>query len=157
MPPFQRDDNMNVYIDADACPVIDAAIKICKNHNLKCTLVADCTHSIVKDGADTITVSKGADSADFKIVNLISKTDIVVTQDYGLAAMCMAKGAFCINQDGLLYTTDNIDGLLFFRNEARRLRACGKRSPHIKKRSKSQNTQFEISFEELIKKAEEVI
>ena len=118
---------MQIFIDADACPVVDITVRLCKKYNKKCTIVCDYAHNITKDGAKTIIVSKGADSADFKIANLINAGDIVITQDYGLAAMCMAKSAKIINQDGLLYTKDNIDGLLFYRSEARKMRAAGKK------------------------------
>lgn len=143
---------MHVYIDADGCPVVDLTIEICKKYNLDCTIVADSAHNIIRKYATTLAVPKGTDSADFKIVNLILKNDIVITQDYGLAAMCMAKHAQVINQDGLLYTQENIDGLLFYRNEARKLRTAKKRSPHMKKRTQEQNKQFELSFCTLINK-----
>lgn len=142
---------MQIFIDADACPVVNIAVRLCKKYNKKCTIVCDYAHNITKDGAKTIIVSKGADSADFKIANLINAGDIVITQDYGLAAMCMAKSAKIINQDGLLYTKDNIDGLLFYRSEARKMRAAGKKCTHIKKRTKESDKRFEQEFEKLIK------
>jgi len=85
---------MTIYVDADACPVIDVTLKIAARYNIPCILLSDTAHQIRREGTQTITVSKGADSVDFRLVNLIQKGDIAITQDYGLAAMCLAKGAY---------------------------------------------------------------
>lgn len=90
---------MKIFIDADGCPVTDIAVKIAVKHSVECTIICDTAHSIYRDGAETITVSKGADSVDFRLVNLISEGDIAITQDYGLAAMCLSKKAIVLNQD----------------------------------------------------------
>ena len=84
---------MKIYIDGDGCPVVDITIKVAKEYKLPCTIITDTSHIFNKEYADTITVEKGADSADFKIANLIEKGDIVVTQDYGLGAMCLSRGS----------------------------------------------------------------
>ena len=99
---------MRIFIDADGCPVTESAINFAKQHNIECYVVCDTSHEFSFNYASVITVSKGKDSADYKIVNLISPGDIVVTQDYGLAAMCLAKNARAINQNGLIYTDNNI-------------------------------------------------
>ena len=84
---------MKILIDADGCPVVDSAVSISNKHNIECIILCDTSHIINKQGAKTITVSKGADSVDFALVNMVSPGDIVITQDYGLAAMCLAKCA----------------------------------------------------------------
>ena len=133
-----------LYIDGDACPVTDICIKVCKSYGAECIIICDFNHNINRTGATTITVSKGSDSADFALVNSIdSKNSIVVTADYGLAAMCLARAATVINPDGLLYTNDNIDSLLFYRHEAKKAMRAGKRPAHIPKRTAAQNRQFE--------------
>lgn len=142
---------VKVYIDADGCPVTDICIKVCKSRGAECIIICDNTHNIQRDGAATITVSKGADSADFALVNMIDKSgSIVVTADYGLAAMCLAKNAVVINPDGLLYTNENIGGLLFYRHEAKKAKRAGKRLSHIPKRTKAQDEQFEVALEKLL-------
>lgn len=83
---------MKIFIDGDGCPVIDLTISMAKNYGLECIIICDTAHSIERDDAKTITVSKGRDSADFYLVNMLSKEDICVTQDYGLAAMCLSSG-----------------------------------------------------------------
>ena len=80
-------------------------------------------------------VSKGPDSVDFKLVNTLSKGDIVITSDYGLAAMCIAKGAFVIDSNGREMTSDNIDQLLGFRYESAKIRRAGGRLKGTKKRT----------------------
>ena len=106
---------MKIIIDADACPVVDIAVKTAKERNLECIIVCDNTHSIQKDGALTVIVDKGADSADCRIANLAKKGDVVITQDYGLAALALGKGSKALNQNGLIYSDSNIENLLFTR------------------------------------------
>ena len=137
---------MKVYVDGDGCPVVKNTVKICTDFKTECIIVCDSAHNISFENAKTVTVSKGADSADFALVNMIEPPCIVITQDYGLAAMCMAKGAKVINQDGFLYTKENIDGLLFYRYEAKKLRAQNKRHGRIPKRTDEKNKQFENSL-----------
>ena len=114
--------SMKLLIDADGCPVVDIAVRLARQHSIECLILCDTAHEFNKEGARTITVSKGADSVDFALVNLVQKGDIVVTQDYGLAAMCLARGAVPINQNGLIYTNDNIDALLHQRHAAQKIR-----------------------------------
>lgn len=141
---------MKVLIDADGCPVVDITIKAAKENNLECILICDTSHHFDREGAKTITVSKGADSADFALVNMVQKGDIVVTQDYGLAAMSMAKRAIPINQNGMIYTERNIDALLQARHEAKKIRTSGGRLKGPKKRNKSFDLEFEKSLKKLI-------
>lgn len=133
---------MELYIDADGCPVTRLAVKLAAQHQIPCTLLCDTAHSFDLPDVRVITVSKGADSADFALVRLVRPGDLVVTQDYGLAAMCLSRGAIPIHQDGMVYTEDNIDGLLFFRAAARRVRAGGGRLKGPKKRTKAQDDAF---------------
>lgn len=93
---------MKVFIDADGCPVVDETVALCKKYSVECMIICDTAHVFNKDGAETVVVEKGADSADFRLVNMLSKGDIAVTQDYGLAAMCLARGAVPISQNGLI-------------------------------------------------------
>ena len=96
-----------------------------------------------KAGARTITVSKGNDSADFVLVNMIQNGDIVITQDYGLAAMCLARGAIPVSQDGMIYNDSNMDALLLQRHTAKKIRMAGGRLRGPSKRTPEQNYAFE--------------
>ncbi len=134
---------MTLYIDADGCPVVNQSIRIAARHGVPCVLLCDTAHFFERPGAQTITVSKGADSVDFALVNLLRPGDAVVTQDYGLAAMCLARCAVPIHQDGMVYTADNIDGLLMQRHTARKIRNVGGRLRGPKKRSAEQDVALE--------------
>ena len=143
---------MHIYVDADACPVIGIVERIAKSHNIAVTLLCDTNHYLTSDYSEVVYVGAGADAVDFKLVNLCTRDDIVVTQDYGVAAMALSKGAYAIHQSGKWYTTDNIDQMLMQRH----ITKCAKRASsknHIKghkKRSNEDNIHFAESFEKLV-------
>ncbi|MGN7410822.1 MULTISPECIES: YaiI/YqxD family protein [unclassified Sporosarcina] len=141
---------MKILVDADGCPVVDITISTAKVHQIPCLLICDTAHEMVRDGAETIVVSKGADAVDFVLVNRIQPKDIVVTQDYGLAAMALAKGGRPIDQNGRWYTDANIDQLLYSRHFAQKVRQAGGRLKGPKKRSVEQNEAFQSSLSKLI-------
>ncbi len=141
---------MKIFIDADGCPVVDIAVRTAKKNGIECTIICDTSHSIQRDGAETIIVDKGADSADFRLVNLVGESDIAVTQDYGLAAMCLSKKTVVLNQDGKRYTEENISGLLEFRAVSAKIRRSGGRTKGMPKRTEQQNRDFEKSLNEAI-------
>ena len=95
---------MRILIDGDGCPVVDLTIKISRKFNIEVIIMCDTSHIFNKDGSKTMVFSKGADSVDFALINLLKKDDIVITQDYGLAAMAINKASYVINQNGLIYS-----------------------------------------------------
>ena len=141
---------MKVLIDADACPVTEIAVSACRQRGVCCLLLCDTAHEIHRDGAQTLVFDKGADSVDFALANRVEAGDIVVTQDYGLASMCMAKGAKVLHQDGWAYTMDNIDALLFARHESGKYRRAGGRTKGQKKREKAQDEAFAKAFQQML-------
>lgn len=141
---------MRIFIDADGCPVVDIAVRTALKYGIECTIICDTAHSINREGAVTIIVDKGADSADFRLVNLVNAGDIAITQDYGLAAMYLSKRAVVLNQDGKQYTEDNISGLLEFRAVSAKIRRSGGRTKGMPKRTSQQNTDFEQSLIKII-------
>ena len=146
---------MKLVIDADACPVVALAVKTAEKYGVRCVLVCDTAHTFSNVPAEIITVSQGADSADFRIVNLLDAGDIVVTQDYGLAAMCLAKNATALNQNGLIYSEKNMDELLLSRHIHKKVRRAGGRMKGPKKRTKQPDESFDkvltVLLEERIK------
>lgn len=148
---------MRIVIDGDGCPVINMAIEAAKKYNIECIILCDTSHIINRNGAKTVTVSKGADSVDFAIVNMIDSDDIVVTQDYGLAAMCLSRKATTLNQNGLVYDDSNIDSLLFSRYTAKNIRRSGGRLKGPKKRTSEQDKAFLKSLEEILSKKTSII
>lgn len=141
---------MRVLIDADACPVTNIAVSLCRQYSIPCILLCDTAHVLHRDGAETLVFDKGADSVDFALVNRVIPGDIVITQDYGLASMCLARSARILHQDGWEYTEDNIQGLLFQRHAARQHRAAGGRTKGPSKRTSQQDKAFESALRQLL-------
>lgn len=144
---------MKVFVDADACPVVDITVRLCRKTGIECVLLCDTSHEMRREGAQTLVFDKGADSVDFALVNRVSPGDLVVTQDYGLASMCLAKRAKVLHQDGWQYTEDNIGALLFQRSESKRYRASGGRIKGPSKRTRQQDQQFEQALNRLLQQA----
>jgi len=147
---INKEQNMRLLIDADGCPVVDICVRLAVSHSVECLILCDTSHHFEKAGAVTMTFSKGADSVDFALVNMLVPGDIVVTQDYGLAAMCLARGAAAVSQDGMEYTDDNIDALLLARQTAGKIRRGGGRLKGPAKRRPEQDTAFEQKLGELL-------
>lgn len=148
---------MQILVDADACPVVGIVEKIAQKSNLPCTLLCDTNHVLNSKYSQVKVIGAGADAVDFALVNLCKRGDIVVSQDYGVAAMALGKGAYAIHQSGKWYTDDNIDQMLMERHVARKAR-MGKNKIHSKgpaKRTEEDNRQFEESFIRLLNEARE--
>lgn len=148
---------MQIYVDADACPVVKIVERTAKKYGIPCTLLCDTNHVMNSDYSEIVIVGAGADAVDFKLVSLIHRGDICVTQDYGVAAMILGKGAYGIHQSGKWYTNENIDELLMQRHIAKKVRRSSKKN-HLKgpaKRTVEDDLHFEESLERLIQKATE--
>ena len=141
---------MKVLIDADACPVVEIAVRLCKKQNILCLLLCDTAHACYRDGAETLIFDKGADSVDFALVNRVCPGDIVITQDYGLASMCLGRCARVIHQDGWEYTPDNISGLMEQRHVAKKHRLAGGRTKGPAKRTNQQDDAFAAAFQQML-------
>lgn len=143
---------MRVLVDADGCPVTRIAVRVAAEYGVSCVVFCDMAHEFRELGSsvEVVTVSTGADSADFALVNRAERGDIVVTQDFGLAAMCMARGAVPLDQNGRIYSDDNIGLLLEQRNMAKRLRRGGSRLKGPKPRRDSQDAAFERTLRSLL-------
>ena len=139
-----------MFIDADACPVTDIAIRLCKEFAVPCFLLCDTAHEFHRSGAETLIFDKGADSVDYALVNRVSREDLAVTQDYGLASMCLARGARVLHQDGWAYTEDNIQALLFQRHASKAYRMSGGRIKGPSRRTRQQDTQFAAALETIL-------
>ncbi|PWM44951.1 MAG: YaiI/YqxD family protein [Clostridiales bacterium] len=143
---------MTVYIDADACPVVKIAENISKLHGVPVVLLCDTNHILRSDYSNVEVIDAGADSVDFALVNRCGKGDIVITQDYGVAAMALSKGAHAIHQNGKIYSENNIDGLLAQRFIAKEARRASSKN-HLKgpkKRTSEDDKNFELAFEKLL-------
>ena len=146
---------MNIYVDADACPVVRIVEKLAEKYEIPCTLLCDTNHVLNSNYSKVIIVGAGMDAVDFKLISLLSRGDICVSQDYGVAAMALGKNAYAIHQSGKWYTDQNIDQLLMERHLAKKARRSSKKN-HLKgpaKRTAEDDQRFEESFEKMIQKA----
>ena len=141
---------MKVLIDADACPVVDIAVRLCVRYKVSCILLCDTAHTIHRDGAETLIFDKGSDSVDFALVNRTAPGDIVITQDYGLASMCLGRSVRILHQDGWEYTLDNISGLMEQRHAAKKHRLAGGRIKGPSKRTKQQDAAFAAALQQIL-------
>ena len=148
---------MQIFVDADACPVVDIVEKIAKEYNVPVTLLCDTNHVLSSAYSEVVIVGAGADAVDYKLISICHKGDIVVSQDYGVAAMALGKGAYAIHQSGKWYTNDNIDQMLMERH----LNKKARRSSHknyikgLKKRTEEDDERFAQSFEKMVLMAQQ--
>ena len=143
---------MQIFVDADACPVVGIVEKVAKEHDLPVTLLCDTNHVLSSDYSEVIVVGAGADAVDYKLISICHKGDIVVSQDYGVAAMALGKGAYAIHQSGRWYTDENIDRMLMERHLNKKARRSSHKN-HIKgpkKRTEKDDERFAPSFEKMI-------
>lgn len=141
---------MNILVDADACPVKGIIVKIAKQYRLPVTMVIDTSHELDDGYSTVIVVDKARDSADIALINLVRAGDIVVTQDYGVAALALGKKARAVNQNGLIYSDGNIDKLLFERHLGQKVRRAGGRTSNPRKRTPEDDMNFEKAFQRMI-------
>jgi len=141
---------VRVIVDADACPVKDMIVRYAKEKSITVIMVIDTSH-VINDGySEVITVDKAKDSADIKLINIAKEGDLIITQDFGVAAMAIAKKAYAINQNGMIYDKDNIDRLLFERHIGQKVRRSGGRTTGPRKRTKEDDEAFFITYKELL-------
>ena len=144
-----------IYIDADACPVTHIAEEIARRHGIPVTILCDTNHVMYSDYSTVKLIGAGADAVDLALINLCKAGDIVITQDYGVAALALGKGALAVHQSGKCFTDDNIGGLLMDRHLAKK--ACRSGKHHLKgpaKRTEEDDRRFAESFERLIAELE---
>lgn len=120
-----------LFVDADACPVTREAISAARSLGIPVVLVANATQNLEKhtkrSGVEAIQVSSGADAADFAVVERLHPGDVVVTQDIGLAAMVLGRGAAAVSPRGRVFHLATIDAELLVRHEEKKLRRAGGR------------------------------
>ena len=145
---------MKILIDADACPVTRIAEDIARKYGIPVILLCDTNHILNSEYSTVKTIDAGADAVDIALINLCWQGDIVITQDYGVAALALGKGARAIHQSGRRYTDENIDSLLMERHLAKKARRSSKH--HLKgpaKRTEEDDLHFAQSFEQMILEA----
>lgn len=143
---------MKIFVDADACPVVRIVEEVAEKYRIDVILLCDTNHIFTSDYSEVIVVGAGADAVDYKLISICHKGDIVVSQDYGVAAMALGKGAYAIHQSGKWYTNENIDQMLMERHLNKKARR-GSHKNHLKgpkKRTEKDDKRFAQSFEKLV-------
>ncbi|MER2132628.1 MAG: YaiI/YqxD family protein [Carnobacterium inhibens] len=144
---------MRVYVDADACPVKNIIIEEALAKSIPVTLVTSISHFSTKEqpsGVETVYVDTGAEAADYRIIKLIKKGEILITQDYGLASLGLGKGCLVLHHTGYRYTSENIDQLLQSRYLSAMVRKSGKRTKGPKPFTDENRREFRQRFKELL-------
>ena len=148
---------MQIFVDADACPVVAIIEKIAKDNSVPVMLLCDTNHVLSSTYSKVVVVGAGADAVDYKLISICHKGDIVVSQDYGVAAMALGKGAYAIHQSGKWYTNNNIDQMLMERHMNKKARRSSSKN-HMKgpkKRTVEDDERFTQFFEKMILMAQE--
>lgn len=137
-----------IIVDADASPVNNIVLKQAQTNQLDLIFVIDNSHVLNPEYGQVIVVDKGADSADFKILSLVKKGDLVVTQDYELSSLVLSKGGLVININGFEVNDFNIQTLMNQRYLNQKARKAKVKTTNPKKRTQAINDTFE---QELVK------
>ena len=144
---------MIIYVDADACPVKDIVISEGTKAKIPVILVTSFSHfsnAEQPEGVKTIYVDSGADAADYRIMKLAQKGDLIITQDYGLASLGLAKGCIVLHHKGHRYTNENIDQLLQTRYLSAMAHKSGKRTKGPKPFTAEDREKFRELLQNLI-------
>ncbi len=142
---------MQILVDADACPVIPEIISVAQERDIDVLLVANFCHEYAPTGGvKVITVDKTPDAADIALMNNSRPGDIVVTQDYGVACMVLGKNARAISPRGKIFTDQNITGLMEQRHISRKQRQRGNRTRGPKPFSVKDHTRFSKNLKKLL-------
>ncbi|MFL0167787.1 MULTISPECIES: YaiI/YqxD family protein [Clostridium] len=141
---------MKIIIDGDACPGISIIEKVAKEHNISVIIYCDIHHFIQSNYSVVKVVDSGFQSVDMYVMNETKEGDIIVSQDYGVAAICLSKKAKVINPKGYIYDEKNIDRLLEERHISQKIRRSGGKTSNPKKRTDEDNIRLEKNLLKLI-------
>lgn len=141
---------MMLWIDGDACPVVDAIVRVGKTKEIPVSLVKNIHHVYDRSDIKIYTVADGPDSVDFFILSRIQKGDVVITQDTGLAALIMAKLGYAIHPNGREFTKDNIDFLIDRRYTGQLMRRKHGIYPKGHKAKKQPDYIFELALIQML-------
>ena len=130
---------MKIIIDGDACPGISIIEKTAESYKIPVIIFCDINHFIRSDYSTVRIVDSGFQSVDMYVANETRKNDIVISQDYGVAAICLSKKAAVMNPKGHIYNESNIDRLLEERHISQKIRKGGGRTHNNPKKRTSED------------------
>lgn len=143
---------MKIIVDADACPVKDIIKKTAVKYSIPVIMVCDTSHILKDDYCDVVTVDKFADSADIYLINLTEAGHLIITQDYGVAALAIGKKAYALSNNGMEFNDENMDKLLFERFLGKKMRRAGQRTKGPRKRTEEDNQNFHSGLYKILDK-----
>ncbi|MFL0268554.1 YaiI/YqxD family protein [Candidatus Clostridium radicumherbarum] len=141
---------MRIIVDADACPGKDIIESLGKEHDLEIIMYCDINHVLNSSYSTIKYMDSGFQSVDMAVANEAKERDIVVTQDFGVAAMVLGKKCFAISPKGYIYDNNNIDKLLFERHISAKVRRSGGKTSNPKKRNKEDDERLYRNLLKLI-------
>lgn len=146
------DSNIQLIVDADACPrgAMDVMRRLQREYGYQLVTVASFNHNI--EGTNHVIVGDGSDEADLAVANRTRRGDIVVTQDWGLAALVLGKGAACLSPGGHVYTPDRIEFQLDERHVKAKHRRGGGRTKGPRARTDADDERFERALRRLLER-----
>ncbi|GIP51701.1 YaiI/YqxD family protein [Paenibacillus vini] len=119
--------DIRIVVDGDSCPVKEEIVAAARSYGVRVLMVSSYDHVLRgSEGVDIVQVDRSQQSADLYIANHIAKHDIVVTQDYGLAALAIAKSCRTLSPRGEIFDPGNIDYLLERRHHHAKARRGGR-------------------------------
>ena len=142
---------MKIIVDGDGCPGVPLIEKIDKEYRLELIIYCDIHHFITVNYGEVRVVDSGFQSVDMKVVNECNSGDIIISQDYGVAAICLGKKARVISPKGYIYTNKNIDSMLEQRHLSQKIRKGGGKTPNAKKRTIEDDNRLQKNLLYLIK------
>lgn len=143
---------MKIIVDADACPVKNIIKNIAIKYSIPVIMVCDTSHILNDDYCEVITVDKFADSADIYLINIAKAGDLVITQDYGVAALAIGKKAYALSNNGKEFNDENMDMLLFERFLGKKIRRAGQRTKGTSKRTEKDDNNFKEGLLKIIER-----
>lgn len=142
-------ETVRIVVDADACPVKKEIADAARRFGVPVVLVASYDHALTPEpGVEVRQVERGRDAVDLYISNLIRPGDIVVTQDFGLAALALAKQATVLSNRGQQYR----DEMIGFLMESRHVHAKARRGGGRTKGPRAMTAEDRIRFQQKLTK-----
>ena len=142
-----------IIVDADSCPFSEEIITIAQKYDTELIFVFSTSHiSEYPLTIKTVLVDNQKEAADIAIANLVCSGDLVVTQDYGLASMVLARSGQILLTSGMIVTEENIEQLLYFRHQSAKNRKKRVRVKGPRKLTKEDRLFFIGQFEKILQR-----
>lgn len=149
-------EQIKIVVDADACPVKNEIIQIGRSFGAEVVMVASIAHRLQdEEGVTAVQVDDARESADLYIANRIARNNVLVTQDFGLATIGLAKGAIVLSNRGQEYTNETIGFLLERRHRLAKQRRGGKHGKGPKPFTADDRANFQQTLTKVLTRLQE--